>query len=55
MLPQKPVVKRLALPATMLSDPELIILDEPANGLDPQGMRVAALRLRPSRAVVPPS
>ena len=31
--------QRLALAATMLGDPALIILDEPANGLDPEGMR----------------
>lgn len=31
--------QRLALAATMIGDPELIILDEPANGLDPEGMR----------------
>jgi len=31
--------QRLALGATMIGDPELIVLDEPANGLDPAGQR----------------
>lgn len=31
--------QRLAIAATMIGDPELVILDEPANGLDPEGMR----------------
>ena len=31
--------QRLALGATMLGKPDLLVLDEPANGLDPEGMR----------------
>jgi len=31
--------KRLALAQCLLHDPQVIIMDEPANGLDPQGMR----------------
>ena len=30
--------QRLGLAASLLSNPKLLILDEPTNGLDPNGM-----------------
>ena len=31
--------QRLGIGAALIGDPHVLVLDEPANGLDPEGMR----------------
>ena len=41
--------QRLGIASSLLGDPRIVVLDEPVNGLDPEGIRVGARAAAPVR------